>query len=235
MRWKAIWLLSVAAIAFQRNVRASDPHDEDAQNPLRLELRPYGGWAFVPHSVVGAFIGADATVRVHRRWALGADGAWYSPFESAPSASVAPYPLNRTSWSASLDVAFFPLLPARTTPAAGSLEAFVRIGVGVVAARPIAVVDPSRHFTDSRLVQLGAGVGGRMYINRWLAATLELRDAVYFDRVENPRVAEPPFSPSDPGTWYSPHSRLTNRVERAFSSSDDRVSRMREIRVSMWR
>jgi hypothetical protein len=214
-------MLIVSFLACPRSAGASDGPDEEPQNPRTLEIRPVAGWAFVPHSIAGAFIGADATVRLHRRWALGADAAWYSPFESEPQAWIARYPVNRTSWSASLDAAFFPWMTARAAPADGSLEVFVLLGAGLIATRPVPVVDLSRHFDDSVLLQLGAGVGGRLYVNRWLALTLELRDFVHFDRVENAQIASGngAFSASNPNTWYAPDNRLTNCVELRLGAS----------------
>jgi hypothetical protein len=217
-----MWTMALA-VTWQGEVRASDEGHEASSEALhRLELRPYGGWAAAANSVVGPFVGADATFRVHRRWALGVDAAWYSPFEAAPSATGARYPLNETTWSASIDGAFFPWV-ARSGegPAAGSLEAFVLVGVGLAATRPIAVVDPSRRFSaDNHLLQLDAGIGARVYANRALAVTLELRDLVYFDKVENGHVADgqglppnDPRNPANPNTWYSPSSRLSSCIE----------------------
>jgi len=228
MRCSVTTWVTVLAVTWQGKVRAAGEALEEPNAANRLELRPYAGWAAAPNSVVGAFVGAKSTFRVRRRWAVGADGAWYSPFEPAALASDGRYPLNRTSWSASLDAAFFPwVTPAGQGIGPGSGEAYLFVGAGLVATRPIAVVDPSRQFEDNRLVQLNAGVGARLYSARGLGLTLELRDLVYFDKIENSQIAtgEPglpvdaPNNPANPATWYSPYTRLTNCLELRLGAS----------------
>jgi hypothetical protein len=182
-----------------------------------LELRPYAGWALAQHSLTGAFGGADVTYRLGPHWAVGVDGALYAEASPGPAPS---YPLSEIAWSADLDVEYLPWAPR---PEARVLEGYVMLPApGLVASRPVAVVDPAnRHFDDSYFVQFSGGIGARMYLGASVALTLELRDMVYFDKRENPLIAAGPttlplLDPSNPKnqeTWYARTPMLTNCVE----------------------
>jgi hypothetical protein len=182
-----------------------------------MELRPQAGWALAPHSVTGAFVGANAAYRVGPHWVLGLDGALYSPFNGSAGATPS-YPVTETTWSAGVDVAYIPW--PRSSP--GELEWYALLGAGLVATHPVAVVDPvNRHFDDSSLAELAAGVGLRLYLDPTFALTLEVRDRAYSDRYENPSVRagttrappDDPNNPRNPATWYSPDASFTQCFE----------------------
>ncbi len=166
--------------------------------------------------------GADVAYRIGGFFGLGADFAWYSPFNrSAGAAST--YPLNEIEWSGDLDAYVVPW-PARAGagPARGTLEPYLLGGIGFVASRAIAIVDPTnRHFGDKHLLDLCAGVGLHVFVAERMAITFEVRDLIYFDKVENNAVAagsaalplNNPNNPADPATWYSPNIHFTNAVQ----------------------
>jgi hypothetical protein len=182
-----------------------------------LELRPYAGWALVPHSLTGAFGGANVTYRFGPHWAVALDGALYVQGSPGPAPT---YPLNETTWSANLDVVYLPWAPR---PEGRALEGYVLLPApGIVTSRVVPVVDPvNRHFDDNHLVQLSAGIGARMYLGASVALTVELRDLVYNEHQESPVVApgprtlppSDPNSPNNPATWYSSTLAITNCVE----------------------
>ncbi len=195
-------------------------HEEIARH--RLELRPFGGWAVVPNSVTGGFVGADVSFRFNGYFALGLDGAWYAPFNRSAGSNPS-YPLNETQYSANLDASFF-LWPARARPgeAAGAFELYLVGGFGILESRPIAVVDPTdRYFSYNRLVDLSAGVGRRAsFVGERVAVTLELRDLLYFENIENGRIPDdsssPPIvadDPRNPDTFYDAATHVTNAIQ----------------------
>lgn len=158
-------------------------HEEIARH--RLELRPFGGWAVVPNSVTGGFVGADVSFRFNGYFALGLDGALYTPFNRSAGSNPS-YPLDETQYSANLDADFF-LWRARARPgeAAGAFELYLLGGFGILESRPIAVLDPAdRYFFYNRLVDLSAGVGARLFIAE--RVPLELRNLLYFENREWP-------------------------------------------------
>ena len=123
------------------------------------------------------------------------------------------YPLNETAYSADLD-AYFIVWPARARAgaAAGAFELYLLAGAGILATRPIAVVDPADcDFEDNRLAGFTLGAGARLFSGERVAVTLELRDSVYFEKIENREVPDgssspPTFAddPRNPATFYDP-------------------------------
>ncbi len=88
---------------------------------------------------------------------------------------------------------------------------------------PIPVIDPdNRKFDWNTLVNFDVGIGLRIFFNRWLAAVLEVRDIMYFEKIENINVAKGAAvtaqpghanSPLNPATWYDPNTHFTNDVQ----------------------
>ena len=92
----------------------------------------------------------------------------------------------------------------------------------MIRTEPIAVIDPdNRKFTWNNLVNFDVGIGVRIFFTRWLAAVLEVRDILFFDKIENLAVAPGsttlPLSslqnPLNPQTWYDPSTHFTNDVQ----------------------
>jgi hypothetical protein len=187
----------------------------------RWELRPYAGWAVIPHSTTGAFFGASVAYRFAAHVSLGVDGTLYAPF-NASADHTSKWPLSETAWSTTLDVAYLPWAAPRD---ANGFDGYFLLGAGVLGTRPIAVVDPTyRSFDYSWTLQGTLGIGARAYLSRHLAVTVELRDRLYFERRENRAVAagtpNPDAglgayqnSPRNPAHWYSPETALTTDVE----------------------
>ena len=198
-------------------------HEEIARH--RLELRPFGGWAVVPNSVTGGFVGADVSFRFNGYFALGLDGALYTPFNRSAGSNPS-YPLDETQYSANLDADFF-LWRARARPgeAAGAFELYLLGGFGILESRPIAVLDPAdRYFFYNRLVDLSAGVGARLFIAE--RVPLELRDLLYFEKIENGQVpsgssSDPnsPDNPRNPATFYDAATHPTNAIQLRLGAS----------------
>jgi hypothetical protein len=221
MKPAALMLLALPALLTTPRARAQE-HDALQRDEVlalhRLELRPYGGWAAVPNSVTGAFVGADATFRLHRFFALGADFAWYAPFDASVGERPA-YPLNETQWSAQLDAYLVPWpAHARSGAAAGSFEPYLLGGLGAILTRPVSVVDPAnRHFDSSdRLIDLCFGLGARIFVAERVAFTFELRDLIYPEKIESGFVSR---NARDPSTWYDPRTQITNAVQVRVGAS----------------
>jgi hypothetical protein len=70
-------------------------------------------------------------------------------------------------------------------------------------------------------VNFDVGLGVRIFFTRWLAAVLEVRDIMFFDKIENTQVAtgsvtlpiNSPQNPLNPQTWYDPNTHFTNDVQ----------------------
>ncbi len=133
-------------------------------------------------------------------------------------------------------------------------DAYIDGGVGVIRTKPIPVIDPdNRSFNWNTLVNFDVGIGLRIFFNRWLAAVLEVRDIMYFEKIENIKVAQgQPVTaghgrvreqPVEPGHLVRPEHALHQRrpvASRALAVSADflriHVAEMRtETRTAMKR
>ncbi len=92
-------------------------------------------------------------------------------------------------------------------------------GIGATSTRPIAVVDPdNRTFSYSPRITFNIGGGLRIFFNRWLALTAEVRDYIFPEDLENPGIAKGLDSKGrpnaqNPDTWTSPNTSITNNVQ----------------------
>ncbi len=92
-------------------------------------------------------------------------------------------------------------------------DAYVVGGVGALSTRPIPVIDPdNRNFSFKPKIAFNAGIGLRIFLNRWLAATMEVRDYIYNEELEALTVAPTQQQQQDKGTWFG-ENRLTNNVQ----------------------
>jgi outer membrane beta-barrel protein len=101
-------------------------------------------------------------------------------------------------------------------------DAYIDGGLGVIRTKPEAVIDPdNRKFDWNTLVNFDVGIGLRIFFTRWLAAVVEVRDLMYFDKIEATTIAPGsstlpatnPQSPLNPATWYDPNTHFTNDVQ----------------------
>jgi hypothetical protein len=211
----AAWLALLATPA--RADEGTRPAEPVAIASHRVELRPQVGWALWPHSLSGGSLGAAASYRFSPAFAMGLNAAWYSPLDASAGATPS-YPLNESDWSASLDFAFFPIVARRRGgDESGAFEAYALGAAGIVRTRPVPVRDPTdRAYFYNNNVDLAVGIGARLYASRLLAVTLELRDLMYFERLENPRVpaaAATPLGPTDPSTFYDAGTHFTQVLQ----------------------
>jgi hypothetical protein len=218
-------VLPLIFVAVRAEAAEGAPRELDALAESRLELRPDIGWAAFPNSVTGPFVGVDIAFGLTPTFRLGVDAAWYEPFNR--SAGSAPtYPLNEARDSIDLDFVVAPW-PARSRRA---FEPYLLGGAGVVQTRPIPVVDAAhRSFDYNTLVNLELGAGVRFFVDQRIAVTLELRDLLYFEKIENIKVAQgaaatagqPGFanSPLNPASWYNPNTHFTNAIQLRLGAS----------------
>lgn len=198
----------------------------------RFEIMPYFETTlndqFVSHDAPGLALNYYITQVL----AIGLNGNWYGGlnaqsdfnFENRRSANI-DVPLNNYQLSGDLNFTYVPMYGkfAGFGDFIFHYDVYVDGGVGLIRTEPIAVIDPdNRKFTWNNLVNFDVGIGFRIFFTRWLAATLEVRDLIFFDKIENTKVAtgnpqtlpvNDPNSPLNPNTWYDPNTHLTNDVQ----------------------
>ena len=87
------------------------------------------------------------------------------------------------------------------------------------STRPIAVIDPdNRNFSYQPTLMFNAGGGLRIYFNRWLSATAEIRDYIFNDKLENLQIARSLNEQQNEDTWYG-EEKLTNNVQAQLGVS----------------
>src|SRR6185436_18064913 len=144
--------------------------------------------------------------------AIGLNGNYYRPFNvdsdfnaQVRRAARVGVPLTEYDWGAALNFTY--------VPADGKFAGFgdfifhydlyVVGGVGAISTRPIPVIDPdNRNFPYKPKVAFNAGLGLRIFFNRWFAADLELRDYVYNEQLENLSIAPLQKDQQSDSTWY---------------------------------
>lgn len=131
-------------------------------------------------------------------------------------------PLTEYDWSAAANFTYVPMYGkfAGFGDFIFHYDAYVVGGVGALSDRPIAVIDPDNRTFDSKInVAFNAGIGLRIFFNRWFAANLEVRDYIFFDKLENTQIAADSNQAKNPDTWYEDKSRLTNHVQAQLGFS----------------
>jgi outer membrane beta-barrel protein len=197
----------------------------------RLEIMPY--WAFTLND---QFVSHDApglalNYYITQVLAVGVNGNWYGGlnansdfnFQNRRAARVA-VPLNDYQASGDLNFTYVPMYGkfAGFGDFIFNYDAFLEGGVGLIRTEPIPVIDPdNRKFTWNNLVNFDVGIGVRIFFTRWLAAVIEVRDIMFFDKLENLTIASGsttlsinnPNNPLNPSTWYSDNHPFTNDVQ----------------------
>ncbi len=198
----------------------------------RLEIQPYFAvtWndQFVSHDAPGLALNYYITQVL----AVGVNGAWYGSlnndsdfnFQNRRAARIA-VPLNDYQVAADLNFTYVPMYGkfAGFGDFIFHYDAYIDGGVGIIRTKPIPVIDPdNRTFNWNTLVNFDVGIGLRIFFNRWLAAVLEVRDIMYFEKIENITVAKGAAvtggmgynqSPLNPALWYDPNTHFTNDVQ----------------------
>ncbi len=197
----------------------------------RVEVNPYWSFTlndqFVSHPAPGLAINYYIT----NVFAVGVNGNWYKPFggnlnqDSAFNAQTRRaarigVPLTEYDWSAALNFTYVPMYGkfAGFGDFIFHYDAYLVGGVGMLSNRPIAVIDPdNRTFKSKAHVAFNAGLGLRIFVNRWFAANLEVRDYAFVDELENITVAQGKNAAgkdaaTDESTWYG-DKKFTNNVQ----------------------
>lgn len=83
-------------------------------------------------------------------------------------------------------------------------DLYVSAGVGIMRSRPIPAIDPEvRHFDWNTSILFDAAIGARVFVSRSVGITLELRNLIYPEQLENLRTTSTtpnPLLERDPAT-----------------------------------
>lgn len=188
----------------------------------RFEIMPYFAITlndqFVSHDAPGLalnyYITQVLAVGVNANWYDGLNAEEDFNFENRRSARIA-VPLNDYQLSADLNFTYVPMYGkfAGFGDFIFHYDAYVEGGVGLIRTKPLSIIDPdNRSFpTWNNLVNFDLGIGFRIFFNRWLAATLEVRDLIYSEKLESTVVSQ--TDPTNQSLWYDTGTHITNDVQ----------------------
>ena len=198
----------------------------------RFELNPYWSQTLNDQFVGHPGPGIALNYYITNVLLVGVNGNYYEPFnvDSSFNAQVrraarVAVPLTEYQWSAGLNLGY--VFSYGKFAGFGDFifhyDAYVVGGVGAMSVRPIPVIDPdNRNFEYQTKLAFNAGIGLRIFFNRWFAAVLEVRDYVFNDKLESLTVSKipgpGPNGAGNPNTWYGETS-LTNNVQAQLGAA----------------
>ena len=194
----------------------------------RFELNPWWGITLNDQFVSHPGPGLSFNYYISNVLFVGLNGEYYQPFnqDQAFNAQVrraarVAVPLTEYQWMANLQVGYVFAYGkfAFLSDFIFQYDAYLVGGVGMIYNRPIPVIDPdNRNFEYKGHLSGNVGLGLRVWVNRWLAITTELRDYFFADDLEALTVALPP-NDKNPDTWYDSKSYFTNNVQAQVGAS----------------
>ena len=192
----------------------------------RFEFQPFWGQTLNDQFVSHPGVGLGINYYITEVLAIGVNGQYFQPFNGISDfnaqvrrAARVGVPLTTYQWSGALN---FTYVPANGKFAGfGNFifhyDAYIVGGIGAMSTRPIPVIDPDYRSFDYQIKPaFNAGIGLKIFFNRWFAAVLEVRDYIFIDKLENLRIDE--NNPEDESQWLD-KSTLTNNVQAQLGLS----------------
>jgi len=202
-------LIGVVGLLVAAPCAAEEGKPRRVTDPPSVAISPAWAHALLPRSVSADGVGLGIALNpggraADGRLAFALVGALYGPFSSEARRQTVAFPLNETLGHLSLETRYAVLKRS-------SFELSPVGGVGMVATRPVSVIDPEYRRFDyhTRLAMtLGAVLHGRLAAHVLLG--IEVRDLVYVEQHENSWRA--PTQRASPDTWFG-NKPLTHMIE----------------------
>jgi outer membrane beta-barrel protein len=124
-------------------------------------------------------------------------------------------PINEYFWGGQLNFSYVPIYGkfAMFKEWIVHWDVWVIGGGGFIFTRPIPVIDPEyREFDYSAKFSFNVGLGGRLYLTRFLAIYLELRDYIFPEELESLETSFDEEERGDKKNWLDEDYKLTNNV-----------------------
>jgi outer membrane beta-barrel protein len=194
----------------------------------RFELMPY--WSFSLNDQFVSHLGPGLGVNYYLTnvLAIGVNGTFHQPFNGDSDfnfqnrrATRLAVPLNEYQAAATANFTYVPMYGKFSgfSQFIFHYDGYIVGGVGALRTRPIAVIDPdNRKFDFDWRLAMSVGIGLRVFLNRWFAVTMEIRDYIYIEQLEKTEVAPTQAGQRDPATWFG-EKPLTNNVQAQLGIS----------------
>lgn len=194
----------------------------------RLELNPYWSASLNDQFVSHPGPGIAANYYISNVLAVGANFNYYGGlnvdsdfnFQNRRATRVA-VPLNEYLLGVNANMTYVPIYGkfASLADFIFQYDGYLVGGVGALWTRPIAVIDPdNRNFTYDPRLTFNLGFGLRVFLTRWLAVTMEIRNYIYLEKLENLKVPNTIAEQQNKDNWYG-DSSLTNNVQAQIGLS----------------
>ncbi|MCP4606957.1 MAG: outer membrane beta-barrel domain-containing protein [Proteobacteria bacterium] len=124
-------------------------------------------------------------------------------------------PINEYSWAGQLNFTYVPIYGkfAIFTEWILHWDVWVIGGGGFIFSRPRPIIDPEfRDFKFEMKFCFNVGIGLRLFLSRFLAVFLELRDYIYPEELESLETFSDIDAREDKDTWLDEDYKLTNNV-----------------------
>lgn len=199
----------------------------------RFEIMPFWGVTLNDQFVKHPGLGMAINYYITEVMAVGINGEYFGGIpnfdlnvDSAFNAQVrraarVGVPLTEYAWSAAAN---FTYVPANGKFAGFQnfifhYDAYVVGGIGALSTKPIPVIDPDfRQFDYKPKPAFNAGIGLKIFLNRWFAAVLEVRDYIFLDELENLEIEPTNEGRATESSWTG-KSTLTNNVQAQLGVS----------------
>ena len=196
----------------------------------RFELMPY--WSFSLNDQFVSHLGPGLGVNYYLTnvLAIGFNGTFHQPFNGDSDfnfqnrrATRLAVPLNEYQAAGTVNFTYVPMYGKFSgfSQFIFHYDGYIVGGVGALRSRPIAVIDPdNRKFDWNTNLTMSIGLGLRVFLNRWFAVTMEVRDYIYIEQVENTEVAATQAEQRINGaTPWIKDKPLTNNVQAQIGIS----------------
>lgn len=186
----------------------------------RLEIQPFWGFTWNDQFVAHPGPGLALNYWITNVLAIGANGNYYLNnenefnFQTRRAARIG-VPLTEYNWAAAVNFTYAPILGKfqGVGDFIWQYDGYVVGGVGAINTRPVPVIDPdNRNFQYDTKLSFNAGLGLHLFLNRWLAVSVEGRTYVFNDKLERTTLAPTLAEQQDESTWYG-EDRLTFNMQ----------------------
>ena len=165
----------------------------------RLELTPTANFALNDPFVSHTGFGLNANYWISNVLAVGLTGVFFQGLNAQSDVNVfvgrstgLVVPINEYQLAAALNFSYVPLYGkfSMFSRYIFHWDLYVSAGVGIMRSRPIAAIDPEiRTFDWNTNILFDANIGFRIFFSRSVGLTLELRNFVYPELLENTNIA----------------------------------------------
>lgn len=188
----------------------------------RVDLQPSFGVSMNDPYMQHQSISLGAAYYITEVLAAGLSFNWYRFLEnetdlnfSVSRATHQTVPINEYFWGGQINFTYVPLYGKFALAKEWILhwDVWILGGGGFIFTRPKAVIDPEyRSFDYNMKFCFNVGIGGRLYLTRFAAIFVELRDYIFPEELESLQTYSTPEEREQKNRWIDDNYKLTNNV-----------------------